>query len=180
MKAKRELTELEGCVLGEIWDKGPCTPYAIRQEFLRSLNPYWSGSAGAIYPLVRRLEQHGLVRSTDHTAGRKQSKRYVLTAAGKRELRRWLGPPLTEGTVGVPMDPLRNRLLYLQSLPADQQASFLKSAEEGLRLCLEQLKGVGVERAHQESSAHMLVLEGAIAMMQSRIEWLHAVIAGVK
>jgi DNA-binding PadR family transcriptional regulator len=111
MQARCKLTELEGCVLGEIWERGPCTAYAVRQEFLRSLNPHWSGSAGAIYPLIKRLEQRGYVRARDHATGRKQSKRYVVTAAGKRELCRWLGPPLAVGTVGVPMDPLRTRLL---------------------------------------------------------------------
>jgi DNA-binding PadR family transcriptional regulator len=180
MKSRRGLTELEGCVLGEIWDKGPCTAYALRQEFLRSLNPYWSGSAGAIYPLVRRLEQQRYIRATDHANGRKQSKRYVLTAAGSRELGRWLGPPLAAETLGVPMDPLRSRLLYLQALPAAEQAEFLTAAEEGLRQQLEKLKGVDAETARRESPAHLLVLHGAITMMQSRFDWLRSVIAARK
>jgi DNA-binding PadR family transcriptional regulator len=180
MNARRELTELEGSVLGEIWAKGPCTAYAVRQEFLRSLNPYWSGSGGAIYPLIKRLEKRGYVRALDHATGRRQSKRYVATASGKRELCRWIGPPVAIGTVGVPMDPLRSRLLYLQAMPAAQQAEFLTSAQEGMRLHLEQLEGVGVKRAQHESPAHMLVLQGAIAMMQSRIAWLRAVTAGRK
>ncbi len=173
MKARRRLTELEGCVLGEIWDKGPCTAYALRQEFLRSLNPHWSGSAGAIYPLVRRLHKHGFVRAADHATGRKRSKRYVLTAAGNRELCRWLGPPLENGTIGVPMDPLRTRMLYLQALPGAQQSEFLTSALAGLRQNLEQLTGIGTERAQDEGASQVLVLQGAIAMMQSRIDWLH-------
>jgi DNA-binding PadR family transcriptional regulator len=126
---------------------------------------------------VRRLQRCGFIRANDHATGRKQSKRYVLTAAGKRELRRWLGPPVTEGTVGVPMDPSRNRLLYLRALPADQQASFLRSADLGLRHYLEQLMGFGVERTQHAGPSHMLILQGAIAMMRSRIEWLHGVIA---
>jgi Virulence activator alpha C-term len=90
---------------------------------------------------------------------------------------RWLGPPVAVGTVGVPMDPLRTRLLCLQALSAAEQAEFLTTAEEGLKLHLEQLHGIGIERAQQESPAHILVLQGAIAMMQARIAWLRAVIA---
>jgi hypothetical protein len=45
---------------------------------------------------------------------------------------------------------------------------------------LEQLKRTGRERARQEGEAHALVLEGAIVMMESRIAWLLAVIAGRK
>jgi DNA-binding PadR family transcriptional regulator len=176
MKARRSLTELEGCVLGEIWDKGPCTAYAVRQEFLRSLNPYWSGSAGAIYPLIKRLDERKYVRAHDHATGRRASKRYVVTAAGSRALRGWLGPARAEATAAVPMDPLRNRILYLRALPSAEQIRFLRSAETGLRRHLEELRGLGVERAQQEGPAHKLVLEGAIAMMQARLEWLHAII----
>jgi hypothetical protein len=65
----------------------------------------------------------------------------------------------------------------LQALPAAERAEFLASAEDGLRLHLEQLRGVGAERAQQGGPARVLALQGAIAMMQSRIEWLRGVMA---
>src|SRR6476659_7226575 len=61
---RSDLTELEQCVLGVIWRDGPMTAYEIAALFTKSLSPYWSGSAGAIYPVVQRLRKRGLVRGT--------------------------------------------------------------------------------------------------------------------
>src|SRR5262245_13459166 len=52
MTSSRNLTELEGTALGVIWAGQPCTPYRVRRVFLDSPSPSWSGSAGAIYPLI--------------------------------------------------------------------------------------------------------------------------------
>ena len=60
----RTTSELEGAVLGVIWQEGPCTAYTIRKQFVASPSPQWSGSAGAIYPLVRRLEKKRLLALT--------------------------------------------------------------------------------------------------------------------
>jgi DNA-binding PadR family transcriptional regulator len=54
---------LEGCVLGILWERGPCTAYAARKVLRESPSPYWSGSAGAVYPLLARLEGRRLVRA---------------------------------------------------------------------------------------------------------------------
>ena len=56
-----DLTDLEQAALGVVWRDGPCTPYQVRKQFLDSPTPSWSGSAGTIYPLMRRLEDMGLV-----------------------------------------------------------------------------------------------------------------------
>ena len=74
MAAMRELSELEYVVLGVVRQEAPCTPYVIRQVFAHSPSSYWSGSAGAIYPLVRRLERRGLLESTERRRGSRTSR----------------------------------------------------------------------------------------------------------
>jgi DNA-binding PadR family transcriptional regulator len=129
----RQLTELEGCVLGLLKLRGPRTPYAIRREFLASPTPHWSGSAGAIYPLVGRLAKRGLVRAARGTGDGRGGTLYALTAAGGRALRGWLGPPLSPLTLGLPPDPIRTRVGFLGLLPEEERRSFLAAAEEDLR-----------------------------------------------
>jgi len=51
----RQLTELEGCVLGLIRQRGSCTPYTIRRVFLKSPTPHWSGSADGETAVARWL-----------------------------------------------------------------------------------------------------------------------------
>jgi DNA-binding PadR family transcriptional regulator len=170
----RQLTELEGCVLGLVWRKGPCSAYALRKEFLESPSPHWSGSAGAIYPLVERLEQWRCIRSEAHVAGRRASKRYVLTALGLRRLAAWMGPPLALETVGVPADPLRTRLGFLGALPRAQQAVFLAEAEAGVR---EQIRRVEAEctQKRAEGGVDYWIARGAQAALHARLEWLREV-----
>ena len=177
MAGARALTELEGAVLGTIRLKGPCTPYAVRREFRSSLTPYWSGSAGAIYPLIRRLEGQGLIRSADGTTGRRRSKRYSLTPGGREALRRWLGPPLADRTLGVPPDPLRTRMRFLGALPPKRKMSFLTQAQRWLPAHLAQVEKES-ERYRRAGAlhAHLMAL-GAVRVLRARLKWIREVVA---
>jgi DNA-binding PadR family transcriptional regulator len=89
----------------------------------RSPSTQWSASAGAIYPLTRRLQRAGLLTSAIARTGRRQRREYRITAVGKRVLRQWIGPPLSQEAVTVSHDPLRTRARFLGLLdPADRKA----------------------------------------------------------
>ena len=166
------LTELEGCVLGIVWSRGPCTAYAARKVFLDSPSPYWSGSAGAVYPLLARLEAGELVRGQAHSAGRRASRRFVVTPRGRRMLERWLGPPLPAWILGIPMDPLRTRMGFLAVLPVTRQALFLAEAERHARVHLESARK---ELAAMRTGGDLydrLVSRGAVSSLEARLAWL--------
>jgi DNA-binding PadR family transcriptional regulator len=163
--------------LGLLWELGPSTAYAIRKEFLASPSPHWSGSAGAIYPLIRRLEGQGLIRSADGTTGRRRSKRYSLTPGGREALRRWLGPPLADRTLGVPPDPLRTRMRFLGALPPKRKMSFLTQAQRWLPAHLAQVEKES-ERYRRAGAlhAHLMAL-GAVRVLRARLKWIREVVA---
>jgi DNA-binding PadR family transcriptional regulator len=175
MPATRKLTELEGCVLGLIWAKAPCTAYTLRKEFLDSPSPHWSGSAGAIYPLVARLQKWRLIRSAPHAAGRRHSKRYGLTPAGMHRLYAWMGPPLSDETVGVPADPLRTRLGFLRALATAQQAVFLAEAERGIGGQIRRVEEDYAQRAAAGDAIGRLTARGALLALQARLAWIREV-----
>ena len=165
----RSLTELESTVLGVVWSKQPCTPYQVRCEFTESPSPYWSGSGGAIYPLMTRLESKGLVRSKAHATGSRRSRLYEVTPAGRASLRRWVGPPIAEDIVGVPPDPLRTRLAFLDVLPASRRAEWLQEIEARL----EQLVGRSERfQDRAEGPFFALMARGALAMQRTRLAWV--------
>jgi len=167
-----ELTELEGTTLGVIGKKGECTPYAVRREFLESRSPHWSGSAGAIYPLITRLEDRGLIRVARRTADARVGKVYRLTSAGRQTLRSWLGTPVKEDLVGVPPDPLRNRVEFLLLLGKSEQRSFVHDA---MTRCQEHLGRLREWEAEKERDGDLnvrLVLRGGVRMMEARLGWL--------
>jgi DNA-binding PadR family transcriptional regulator len=123
MPKRFRLTELEGAALGIILRAGACTPYAVRRAFGSSPSRFWSGSAGAVYPLVRRLERRGLLAArADRKDGR--ARRIVhVTPAGRRAFDAWLLDPERAADFGF--DPLRTRLFYSDLVPAARLASFL-------------------------------------------------------
>jgi DNA-binding PadR family transcriptional regulator len=173
-----KLSELEGAVLGLVHDMGPATPYAIRRVFLDSPAPQWSGSAGAIYPLFRRLERRGLVRSEASATGRRASRLYTLTPEGLRGLRGWL-VPLPHEAVGVPMDPLRTRLRFLGALPAGQRAGFLTEARQRLREHLRVVREDCLRRRRGGDRYDYLMARGALLAVRARLAWLKEVSAAL-
>lgn len=173
-------TELEGCVLGVVWDRGPCTAYTIRRVFQNSPSPHWTGSAGAIYPLLARLRRQGLIRAKPHHAGHRPAKLYQLTPSGRRALRRWLGPPLPEWAVGVPVDPLRTRLRFLLAAVPAARLAFLKEADRKLHEHIRTVRADRRRRRHAGDAFAYLVAEGALKMLNARLSWLREVADEVK
>jgi len=132
MATPRELSELECFTLGLVWQIGPCTPYVVRKRMLDSPSAQWSGSAGAIYPLMRRLRSYGLLSVKQEATGRRRHATYSIAPAGLKALKQWIGPPMSEDAVTVTYDPLRSRARFLGALTRRQQLAWLKAALEVL------------------------------------------------
>jgi DNA-binding PadR family transcriptional regulator len=135
--AKREKSELEGFVLGLVWQFGPCSAYEIRKHLLTSPSTQWSGSAGAVYPLVRRLARQGLLVGSKGRTGKRPRTTYQVSPKGLKELRGWIGPPLMEAAISVPHDPLRSRARFLAALSASERKRWIDAAA----LALEAVEG---------------------------------------
>lgn len=129
---QRSRSELESFVLGLAWQHGPCSSYQIRRILMDSPSRQWSGSAGAIYPLVRRLEQDGLLSGTARAGSAGGGRAYSITAKGRAALRRWIGPPIDPEAWTVTSDPLRSRLRFLAALAPAERTAWVRAAESAL------------------------------------------------
>jgi DNA-binding PadR family transcriptional regulator len=119
-----QLTDLEGAALAEIASRGWATSYAVAQSFGRSPSEFWSGSAGAVYPLVKRLAARGLLEANPAAAGKRQRLDYHVTPQGRVALEHWL---LDAGrAAGMGFDPLRTRLVHLHLVTPAKRKTFLK------------------------------------------------------
>jgi DNA-binding PadR family transcriptional regulator len=125
---RRRHSELECFTLGLVWRHGPCSAYDVRMLMQDSPSTQWSASAGAIYPLIRRLEREGLVTGRQERRGGRSRRLYSATRAGARALRAWIGPPLAEEAVTVAYDPLRSRARFLGVLGPPERARWVASA----------------------------------------------------
>ena len=124
------LTEMEGATLAIVARDGPVTRYGVKEVFRTSPSEFWTGSAGAVYPLMQRLERRGLIQSSAATDNPRK-RNFVLTQEGRRRMLSWLSD--AELASGMGFDPLRTRLLFSELLSEQQLEDFLDATEALLR-----------------------------------------------
>jgi DNA-binding PadR family transcriptional regulator len=117
------LTDLEGATLAAIASRGAATGYVIARFFADSPSEFWSGSAGAVYPAIKRLAARGYLEATPGATGRRAQITYRLTEDGRMAMEAWLLD--AKQAAGLGFDPLRTRLTYLHVVPAQRRARFL-------------------------------------------------------
>lgn len=128
----RRKSEFECFTLGLIWKHGPLSAYSIRLQFRQSPSSYWSGSAGALYPMLARLESHGLVSTATSTGARRDVKHYSITQAGVEALREWLQPPFPPEALSVNHDVLGARARFMDLLDYRQRSRWFDAASRAL------------------------------------------------
>ncbi len=167
-----DLSELEACVLGLVWSEAPCTPYRVHSMFQSSPSPHWSGSAGAIYPVFRKLESNDLIISESRLQGRRKSQVFKVTQEGKRALKSWLGPPVPDWVTSIPVDPLRTRLRFLGALPPGKRDRFLMDVQDQLTCKLEELQqDCRRLKKHDDPYPHAMA-RGAVHLTRARLRWI--------
>jgi DNA-binding PadR family transcriptional regulator len=86
----------------------PLSGYDIRRIYAQSLGNFWSESYGAIYPILKKLEEEGLAtREVERGEGKPDRNVYTITGLGRDELHRWLAQP---------PDPMKERIEVLLKL----------------------------------------------------------------
>ena len=169
-----ELSELEGAVLGCIWSAGSMTAYAVAAQFAKSRSSHFSGSAGAIYPLVSRLAEQGLLEASEHMQGKRRSLSYALSTLGKRALRAWVAPPVPAWMAAVEFDPLRTRVLFLKILSPRQRQRFVEDARQRLVGEIAATEQLIQEHTQEGDEFGAWGARGALGVLRARQEWLAA------
>jgi DNA-binding PadR family transcriptional regulator len=167
----RKASELEATVLGHVWKHGPCSPYSVRKHFLHSPTSRFSGSAGAIYPLVERLVRRGLLRSEATATGRREGWMLEVTAAGVAALQAWLTAQMTADDAGT-YDPLRVKALFLGSLTEVQRSQWMDQADVALAEHQSRLEEHLAEYGGDTDPFFEIASWNAIAQAKVRREWI--------
>ena len=174
MKSRKTMTELELCVLGSIWLRGPCSAYVLRREFAESSSSYWSSSAGSIYPVIERLKRAGLVTLAADPADRRGTRAVAATEKGRRALVAWFAD-LPGWTGKATLDPIRTRLNFIAVLKSrSDQRRFVERAQENTRAEIASLRS-SLGALGQDAGAERLTTLGALYELEGRMKWLKAV-----
>ncbi len=146
----------------------PRTGYDLARAVRDEIEPAWSAGYSQIYPALATLRRRGwvLLRTLGPRRGPPRLL-YRATAAGRRELQRWLGDP--------PPPPRRNdailaRIALLDALPPAARAGILSGLASVLEAEAARLDALGAgegsrrlarKAAAAERRALALFLEGA-------------------
>jgi PadR family transcriptional regulator, regulatory protein AphA len=84
-----ELTTTSYAILG-LLSLRSWTSYELAEQMKRALGLFWPRAESGIYREPKKLEAHGLVRSTTEYVGERPRTRYTITAKGRRSLTAWV------------------------------------------------------------------------------------------
>lgn len=168
------LSELEGVALGIVQKRKRCTAYAVRRELKQSPSTHWRASAGAIYPLLERLERGGLLASTKDSVDGRGRRHLQVTVDGKKALRTWIFEGLHPEVVASVFDPIRSRAFFMDVLSRRQRQKFVEDSIGALERYLE------TTRAHlaegERDSVEYLANLGAVYEAEARVKWMKKVL----
>lgn len=125
------LTEFEGALMSELQRRQPCSAYQLKTVFQGSPSLSWSGSAGAVYPAVRRLTDQGLIVAEPVAADRRGALRLSPTPAGEAAATDWVCDAQRAADGGF--DPFRTRIALIDALPAERRTAFLAALKAALQ-----------------------------------------------
>ena len=154
-------------LLGVLSDR-PSTGYDLARSLERDVAPLWRAEISQIYPTLARLRRAGfvLLRVLGPRHGPRRNL-YRITAAGRRELKRWLlepSPPPSSKDEGL------TRIAFLDALPPSERRSVLaryeRSIAEEVRRLKESSPGSGSLREARR---------GAIERLEATRRWVRAI-----
>ena len=163
------LTPTDRVILGMI-ALGKQTGYDIKQLVDKSTRHFWSASYGQIYPELRRLEEHGLIRGEAEPRGGRARTVYILTPSGEAALKEWLAPQ------GDPQFEVRDegmlRLFFSDVGTPEQRIDNLRAMRESHERTVTQLVALHADATDMPTGPH-LTLELGLGLHRWIIDWCH-------
>jgi DNA-binding PadR family transcriptional regulator len=157
-------TTLDYALLG-LLSQSPQSGYDLRKIFESWALGSYSGSPGAIYPALRRLEREGLIKGeVDATTALRPKKVFRPTAAGRKTLREWLLREIAREDVERRLDELMLRFAFHAVLDSSRATrrflqSFLSEVEDYLAALDRQRKQIPEETPLQARLALVAGIE---------------------
>jgi DNA-binding PadR family transcriptional regulator len=156
--------------------EGPKYGLQLRQEFEARTGEVWPLNVGQVYTTLQRLERDGLVE-TDPASDEGPQRGFRITAAGGRELARWLQTP--PETVPPPRDELLIKVLVALRVPGVDVGDLLQVHRRYLVELMQQYTNVKAEAAEDEVEL-ALVVDAELFRLEGVVRWLDAADARLK
>jgi DNA-binding PadR family transcriptional regulator len=104
--------------------------YEMKKLVDNSIAHFWNENYGHIYPVLKRLEEDGLVtKKTEHAEGKPSRHVYSLTGRGKKDLHEWLLLPPERPILRI---ELLLKLFFGQEVSTD---TMIRHVEQEMAFC---------------------------------------------
>jgi PadR family transcriptional regulator AphA len=153
-------------LLGLLRDR-PSTGYDLARSLEQDVAPLWRAEVSQIYPALARLRraEFVLLRVLGPRRGPRRNL-YRITAAGRRELKRWLSePPVPPSS----KDEGLTRIAFLDTLPPPERRTILARYEKSI--------GDEIRRLRETAPAPGFLREGrrgAIERLDATRRWVRS------
>ena len=176
---------LSHAILGFL-DYQPMSGYDLKKYFDQSVAHFWSATQSHIYKALENLENDGMVESElIQQEGKPNRKQYIITDAGRAELRRWVSTPLP---VEAKREAWLIQIFFAHNLGNEEITHLFENRIERLREGLFQLQAVqeNIEKNSKQGSRErlqslwQLTLDYGIQYYENEIHWLEKTLPVVK
>lgn len=165
------LTELEGAILSELEHRGSQTAFQVRRSFAESPSLEWRGSAGAVYPAVKRLERDGYIEGVATGDGR-ATRHLSVTPSGRAAMLEWASDTARATSSGI--DPFRIRAGIWAQMPEKRRREVLVAMRREIESSIEYLSGF----ARNRDTIERVSVELSVYLQRTRLAWLDDALAG--
>ena len=147
--------------------EAPSTGYDLARAIQEEMDPVWRAELSQIYPALGRLRRAGFVvlRVLGPHRGPRRNL-YRVTAAGRRELRRWVAEPAPAPRA---KDAVLARLAFLDYLPPPERRAAVLGQETVIADEIRRLRAGRVPRGYRSHA-----LRGAVERLESVRRFLRA------
>jgi len=170
-----KISELEGVVIGMVRSRHSCTAYSVRRMLQQSPSAHWSASAGAIYPLLDRLEREGWVKSELDPDDRRGRRLLVVTPDGRKAHRRWMLAASHAEVAANISDAVRTRAFFLSVMSPHDRRQFVDESLEALEAFLKITQQDLEDRSSEVDDLSRLAALGGVRQAEARVAWMREV-----
>jgi DNA-binding PadR family transcriptional regulator len=165
---------LELATLG-LLQREPLHGYRLKQQLELFMSSSISVNYGAIYPLLKRLEERGEITTlaTDQTEAGPSRKTYSITVKGRQRWHHKMMEHPHESWVNS-----RSRFFIKFFFFGDlDSAERIKLIERRLRACQQRLESVELEKWSLSDAYQENVLQHCFSVLRAEIQWLQEQLA---
>ncbi|PXW82951.1 PadR family transcriptional regulator [Ruegeria sp. P4] len=166
---------------------GPKSGYDIKQAISRSTSFFWNESAGQIYPILRALEDEGLIErdmTSPTSTGKRQRQMYQITDRGQAALQNWIAGPNSDVIV---RNELLLKMFFGASVAPQVIIKMLEDHRHSLQDRIAFFEEIIRQRQAEEAAGELAnaafmisTLDYGYRMASAAVDWCDATIASLK